>query len=174
MNQSVRSHYGRRDLETLFDLQPRAVQNLLAMLPTVTVGTSRLVERDMLLSILGEIHQAEDVIGYLDALRTRKPAGIQRKLRTLVQRDSAPASLDALPEGLQLRRGQLQLQFQTIEELTRMMYHIARMLETDSDGFAAAFEPLSTPADGGTSDHDVQALFTELAELEQQARRFAP
>ena len=45
---SVRSHYGRHDLEALFELQPRAAQQLLGLLPPVTVGTSRLVEAEAL------------------------------------------------------------------------------------------------------------------------------
>ncbi len=49
---SVRSHYDRHDLQRLFELQPRAAQKLIEMLPAVTVGTSRLVEREALASFL--------------------------------------------------------------------------------------------------------------------------
>lgn len=173
MTNSVRSHYGRSDLETLFDLQPRAVQNLLAMLPTITVGTSRLIEREALLSVLEEVHHAKDVIAFLESLRTRKTTVSRRKLRTLVQRDTAPVSLDALPEGLRLQRGRLEVRFKTVEELARTMYHLARMLETDSDGFAITYEPVRPGRDGGSSDYDVQTLFTELADMEQRPHRVA-
>ena len=42
---SVRSHYDRHDLENLFELQPRAAQKLLEMLPTAQIGNSKLVDR---------------------------------------------------------------------------------------------------------------------------------
>ena len=41
---SVRSHYERKEIESLFLVQPRAAQLLLEMLPTTAVGRSRLVE----------------------------------------------------------------------------------------------------------------------------------
>jgi hypothetical protein len=59
---SVRSHYDRRDLEHLFELQPRAAQKLLEMLPTVEIGTSRLVDREVL-------------AGFLDRVRGRRRYG---------------------------------------------------------------------------------------------------
>ena len=46
---SVRSHYDRRDIETLFELQPRAAQEMLKLLPSVQVGTSKLIDREVLL-----------------------------------------------------------------------------------------------------------------------------
>ncbi len=52
---SVRSHYQRRDLELLFELQPRAAQKLLKMLPTTEVGTGHLVSRETLLSFLARV-----------------------------------------------------------------------------------------------------------------------
>lgn len=49
---SVRSHYDRRNLEQLFELQPSAAQKLLELLPVVPVGTSHLVEREVLAGFL--------------------------------------------------------------------------------------------------------------------------
>jgi hypothetical protein len=54
VSNSVRSHYDRHELETLFQLQPRAAQKLIEMLPSVKVGTSRLVEREVLVNFLTE------------------------------------------------------------------------------------------------------------------------
>jgi hypothetical protein len=44
---SVRSHYDRRDIEALFELQRRAAQKLVEMLPIVRIGTSHLIQRDV-------------------------------------------------------------------------------------------------------------------------------
>jgi hypothetical protein len=57
---SVRSHYDRRDLEALFELQPRGTQKLLEMLPTVQIGNSRLVDRKVLAGFLDRVREAED------------------------------------------------------------------------------------------------------------------
>ena len=166
MAQSVRSHWSRRDLETLFGLQPRAAQNLMAMLPTVAVGTSLLVEREALRSMLDRVHEAGDVTALLEDLRTNKPAAPTRRLRNLVQRDTTPVSLGALPENLQIERGRLEVRFRTLEELARAMYHVARLLEADADAFAAAYEPLPEGWEERLPDGDVRSLFAELRERE--------
>ncbi len=48
VQESARSHYDRKDIERLFELQPRAAQQLMAALPSVPVGRARLVEREAL------------------------------------------------------------------------------------------------------------------------------
>jgi len=47
-----------RDLQRLFELQPRAAQKFIEMLPAVTIGTSRLVEREALASFLERVQEA--------------------------------------------------------------------------------------------------------------------
>ena len=89
---SVRSHYERRDLEQLFSLQPRAAQLLMDALPTVPIGRSRLVEREALRSLLAEIRQAEDPSGVLEAARRQGKAPSRRKLRELLPHDHPPAA----------------------------------------------------------------------------------
>jgi hypothetical protein len=44
---TTETHCGRKDLERLFELQPRAAQKSLELLPSVTLGTSRFVERGL-------------------------------------------------------------------------------------------------------------------------------
>jgi hypothetical protein len=61
--QSIRSHYDRHDLEALFELQPRSAQKLLEMLPTVQVGNSHLVDREVLANFLDRVRDADDVAG---------------------------------------------------------------------------------------------------------------
>ena len=74
---SVRSHYGRRDLEQLFELQPRAAQKLIEMLPTVQIGTSLLLEREALAGFLDRVREAEDVTALFEQVRAEK-AGVSR------------------------------------------------------------------------------------------------
>lgn len=69
---SVRSHYDRRDLGHLFELQPRAAQKLLELLPSVQIGTSRLIEREVLASFLNRVRETEDTSLLFKQLRTEK------------------------------------------------------------------------------------------------------
>lgn len=138
---SVRSHYDRRDLEQLFELQPRAAQKLLEMLPTLQVGTSRLLEREALAAFLERVREAEDVAALFDALRTEKAQVSRRKPRSLVRRDLAPVSIASLPASITLRPGQMEVRFRTVVELAEAMYALARVLENEGDEFAKTFEP---------------------------------
>ena len=166
---SVRSHYGRRDLQALFELQPRAAQKLLELLPTVAVGTSRLAERDALLGFLDGVREADDVAGYLEALRKRDavPAP-RRKLRTLVQTDLPAVSLSSLPESMTLSRGRLEISFRSVDQLAEDMFTLVRILDAETEAFAMAYEPEKPPAqDFDAAAGEVAAMFRELEAMEK-------
>ena len=138
---SVRSHYDRRDLEKLFELQPRAAQELLKLLPSVQVGTSRLLDREVLADFLGRVRDTEDTAGLFDKLREEKAAVSKRRLRSLVRRDLDPVSIASLPDCMKLNPGRLDVRFRTVEELAECMLMLARVLESEGDEFAALFTP---------------------------------
>jgi len=164
---SVRSHYDRRDLERLFELQPRAAGKLLELLSTVPIGTSRLVEREALASFLERVAEAEDTSRLMEEIRLERGAPTRRKIRSLVRRDLEPVSLGSLPESIGLSRGRLEVSFRTVEQLAEAMYAIARLLEDEGDAFAQAFEPEPPPLD--TEDAgDVKAMFAELEQMEAE------
>ncbi len=94
---SVRSHYDRRDLEQLFELQPRAAQKLLELLPSVQIGTSRLLDREVLAGFLDRVRDTEDTTGLFEHLRSEKATISKRRPRSLVRRDLDPVSLTSLP-----------------------------------------------------------------------------
>jgi hypothetical protein len=169
VSHSVRSHYNRADLEQLFALQPRAAQKLLSVLPTVTVGTSRLVEREVLSDFLDRVRDADDPSAAVEAQREQKASHGRRRLRSLVQRDEAPIVLSAPPPGLTLRRGRVQVEFRTLEDLASAMYFLARALESDAEAFAEAYEP---PFEAELDrSHEDAGLFLELEALEAAARQ---
>ena len=141
---SVRSHYDRRDIEKLFELQPRAAQELLKLLPSVQVGTSRLLDREVLASFLVRIRDTEDTVGIFDQMRAEKAEVSKRRLRSLVRRDLDPVSISSLPDFMILSRGRLVVNFETVEQLAEGMLMLARVLESEGDQFVDAFEP--TPA----------------------------
>ena len=125
---SVRSHYGRRDLEQLFELQHRAAQKLIEMLPTVKIGTSLLVERDALLVFLDRVREAEDVGALFEQVRAEKAGVSRKKVRALVPRDTEPATLSSLPDSIALSRGRLEVSFGTVEQLAEAMFALAKVL----------------------------------------------
>lgn len=97
VDNSVRSNYDRRDLEALFELQPRAAQKLLEMLPSVPIGTSRLVDRQVLSGFLARIGEIDDATMLFEAIRQEKPAPARRKIRAFVRHDAETATLPSYP-----------------------------------------------------------------------------
>lgn len=159
---SVRSHYDRKDLERLFELQPRGAGKLLELLPTVPVGTAHLVDREVLLNFLEQVHEAEDVHALFERLRLEKGATPRRKIRSLVRQDLEPVSLTSLPDSIGLSRGRLEVSFRSVDELAQAMLTLARILENEGDVFAQLYEPEQPPA----IDNDVEELRQTFRRLE--------
>ena len=162
---SIRSHYDRRDLEALFELQPRAAQKLLKMLPTVRVGTSHLVEREALGGFLERVQESEDTTKLFAQVRREKAEISRRKVRSLVRRDVEPVGLTSLPDSISLSHGRLEVRFRTVEELAQAMYTLARILESEGEEFAQAYEPQLPAPDPQDSD-EARALFAELEAMQ--------
>jgi hypothetical protein len=137
---SVRSHYERKEIEALFQVQPRAAQLLLEMLPTTAIGRSRLVERQALADFLDRIHQTDDPSAELDRIRAQGGEVSRKKLRTLVRRDVDPLPLASLPANIAFLPGRMMVSFRTIEDLAQAMYSLARAIETDGDELARRYE----------------------------------
>lgn len=167
---SVRSHWGRSDLERLFELQPRAAQKLLELMPTVQVGTSRLVERETLGGFLERVAKAEDPSICFQQMRQERVAVSHQKLRHLVPRDLEPVRLGSLPPTVHLDRGQLNVTFTTIEELALSLYALAQVIATDGDAMASDFELAPPPAPPPPEATEVKVMFAELEQLEQAFR----
>jgi hypothetical protein len=165
---SVRSHYGRRDLERLFELQPRAAQKLLELLPTVPVGTSRLVEREVLAGFLDRVREAEDVPALIGRVRQEKARVSRRKFRAFVHRDFDPLAFTSLPESVGLSRGRLEVDFRSVEELAESLLIVARILESNAGQFAQEFEPERPELETNQAD-EMQEFFAELERMEAES-----
>lgn len=169
---SVRSHYDRADLQALFELQPRAAQLLLEALPSIAIGRAHLVERDALLGFLEGMAAAEDTAAFMEKTRSQKAAisNSKRKPRTLVRRDVEPARLSSLPESITLNRCRLEVSFRTIEDLAQSLYAFAQAIEADGDEMARLYEIL--PAPEQRFDDSIADMFRELEAMEAaQARQ---
>ncbi len=162
---SVRSHYDRRDLEGLFEVQPRSAQKLIELFPVLTVGTSRLVEREALVRFLDGAQEAEDVSGYIEQVRAERTRSSRRKIRWLIRADQPLVSVSSLPEGMSLGRGRLEVSFRSVEELARSLLILARILDEDPEAFVLAYEPEKPRVGNGEKD-GVRGMFQELEAME--------
>ena len=167
---SVRSHYERKEIESLFQVQPRAAQLLLEMLPTSVIGRSRLVERQTLADFLDRIHNADDPSAELDLIRGQGGKASRKKIRTLVRLDSEPLQLDSLPANIEFIPGQMIVSFRTIEDLAQAMYNLARVMETDGDELARRYEVQEVADDGSPDRSEFEAMMQELSNLEATRR----
>lgn len=163
---SVRSHYERKEIESLFQVQPRAAQLLLEMLPTTAVGRSRLVDRQALADFLDRIHQADDPSAELNLIRARGGEVSHKKPRTLVRRDIEPLQLDSLPPNIEFIPGQMIVSFRTIEDLAQAMYSLARAIETEGDELARRYEVREPVDDGSPNRSEFETMLQELHDLE--------
>lgn len=165
--ESVRSHYTRKELEALFEIQQGAASRLLEIVPTLTVNGSYLAEREGLLAFLDKVADAKDVTTLMRRLRAEKNAPSRRSVRSMVRRDTSPVSLAGIPDTLRLARGHLEINFETMEEMVETLYMLARILDDDLEEFARQYEP-AKPDEIDEAREDVKRLFAELAEMEAQ------
>jgi hypothetical protein len=100
-----RTRYGRTMTAPISssssNCSPAPPQKLLSLLPTVAVGTSRLVEREAVGSFLDGARDADDITAYFERIRMQASASSHKKLRTLVRRDVEPLQLDSLPANIE-------------------------------------------------------------------------
>lgn len=131
------------------------------MLPSVQVGTSRLLDQEVLAGFLERVQDAEDTSGLFEQLRAEKSAVFRRKPRSLVRRDLDPVSFASLPDSIMLSRGRLQVNFRSVEQLAESMLMLARVLESEGDQFAIEFE-VREESNNTDEARDVREMLGEL------------
>ena len=138
VQESARSHYDRKELQRLFELQPRAAQQLMAALPNIFIGRARLVEREVLSNFLRRLINSENPMETFARMPT----------------------VDAPPRMMTIERGEVRVTFQTLEDLAEAMLYLATVFTHDLEGFARLYEP--SPI---LNDEDLQELSESKAEL---------
>ena len=74
-------------------------------------------------------------------------------------------SVYGIPETLKLKRGHLEINFETMEQLSETLVSLAKILEDDLDEFTRLYEPRKME-EKDESAAEVRALFEELKEME--------
>jgi len=157
---SARSHYDTKDLTAMFQLQRRAMFNLLKALPKIPVGSSVLIDRTALLAFLERVRSADKPSAALVEARKGRPARDRHKLRTY-RRTEVASAVDDLPAAITLGRGELYIKFGTLDELAFSLSGLAEVLRNDLDWFASLYEPLKEQ-----SEEAKARLAAELAEAD--------
>jgi hypothetical protein len=169
---SARSHYERKDIERLFELQPRAAQALVqGISPSAKVGRSFLLARADLEVFLDRIQEGANPASLLSHRSEPVP---RRSLRELVQVDRFSATLDEAPGNISLQPGELTITFSSMQELAGALLALAEILD-NAEQFAA-FEDrfVPRPPENNHSAEDgaaVEKMFKELEVAEQEARK---
>jgi hypothetical protein len=154
-------------LEVLFQIQQGAASRLLEIVPTLKVYSGYLAEREGLLAFLDRVSETDDVTNLMRRLRADKRSPSRRSVRSMVRRDTSPVSLAGMPDTLHVERGRLQIDFETMEELARTLYLLARILDDDLEEFARQYEPIKENTVDAVAD-DMKQLYAELEEMEAQ------
>ena len=144
VQESARSHYDRKDIERLFELQPRAAQQLMAALPCVPVGRAKLVERKALSDLLRHLNESDRPAQTFAEMRAEGGKTVRRKLREFSLQDHL-ATADSPPRMMTIERGEMRVKFGTLEELAEAMLYLATVFNNDLEGFARLYEPIAAP-----------------------------
>jgi len=90
------------------------------------------------------LNDSENPAKTFSRMRAEGGKVVRRKLREFSLQDY-PASVDSPPRMMMIERGDLRVQFQTLEELAEAMLYLATVFTHDLDGFAARYEPSPAP-----------------------------
>lgn len=165
---TVKTHYSRRDLEILFRVQKSAAANLMDLIQTDKLTNALLVPREALAKFLDEMAQ-DDSAGAGSAVivrrREEKLATSRKRPRKLNLCDIEWVDMDALPSSIRLEPGRLEIRFGSVYELVKSLWQIAVMLQSDIDRFVARYEPRKHREPDPAVD-EVKAMFQELEQME--------
>jgi hypothetical protein len=171
VSNSVRSHYARKDIERLFQLQPRAAQTLmLAVNPAAKVGQSSLVAASDLAAFLDKIAEGANPTSLLAS----RPAGSPRRtLRELIQVDRTPTTLATMPGNIAIEPKRLTVTFESMEEIAQALLSLAEILheETQFAEFEQRYVPPPPPSERTEDERRQIARMWEA--LETLERTFA-
>ena len=95
-------------MKRLFELQPRAAQQLMAALPNISIGRARLVEGKALLAFLRSLNDSANPAETFARMRAEGGKAVRRTLREFSLQDY-PASVKSPPRTMSIERGELRV-----------------------------------------------------------------
>lgn len=141
------SHLDRLAVEKLFRVRERRARQIMAGLPALQVGNAVAVERQALIERLRntaagdrfqwEITRRARLVEDLDRLRRLAPA---RHVRVPAAADVRDRSVRELGGGIELRPGELRIEFYGAEDLAAKLFELSQAMMNDWNAFARAVE----------------------------------
>ncbi len=140
-------HLDRHAVEKLFRVRERRARQLMAGLPCLRVGNAIAVSRRALLDRLentarGDCFQWEISrhARIADSLEVIRKQAVARQVRVPAPADARDRMVHDLSEGIELRRGELRIQFADAEELAAKLFELSQAMANDWKAFTQAVE----------------------------------
>ena len=141
------SHLDRLAVERVFRVRERRARQIMAGLPALQVGNAVAVERQALIARL-ENTAAGDRFQWETSRRARLVEDLDRTRRQLAARrvripaaaDVRDRSIRELGGGIELRPGELRIEFYGAEDLAATLFELSQAMANDWQEFAQAVE----------------------------------
>jgi hypothetical protein len=141
--QNKSSHFHRRDIERIFELQKSAASWLMEAMPRVQYGTGHIIVAESLVEFLDDVLAAADVPALIDARRAANLYVSRRKPRTVVLKEKLHNGLASLPDSVSLARGEVTIKFASTFDLVEAVGILMSNLDGDAEWyeFCRRYEP---------------------------------
>jgi hypothetical protein len=137
----------RQAIEKLFQVRERRARQIMAGLPALQVGNAVAVEREALIARLkktvgGDRFQWEKTrrARLLEDLERTRRQLAARRVRIPVAADVRDRSVRDLAGGIELRPGELRIQFYGAENLAAKLFELSQAMANDWQAFAERVE----------------------------------
>ena len=141
------SHLDRLAVERVFRVRERRARQIMAGLPALQVGNAVAVERQALIFRLEntaagdrfqwEMSRRARLVEDLERTRRLAPG---RRVRIPAATDVQERSFQDLISGIELRPGELRIQFYDAEDLAARLFELSQAMMNDWNAFAQAVE----------------------------------
>ena len=141
----------RQAIEKLFCVRQRRARQLMAGLPSLQIGNAVAVERQALGERLENLAKGERFQWELsrrtrvaDSLETIRKQAAARRVRVPAAADVHDRRVCDLPKGIELRPGEVRIQFDGAEDLAAKLFELSQAMANEWDAFAKTVEPASS------------------------------
>src|SRR4051812_37227305 len=138
----------RQAFERIFRVKDRRARVLMSRFAGVRIGNAWAVDRRQVIAWLEGLQQGEEfqweqqrrqrVAAVYEQAKREHPA---RQVEIQVPRESQARTLASLPSGIELRPGELRLQFTDVEELLRQLVELGQALQNDFERIRVLLNP---------------------------------
>lgn len=142
----------RQAVERLFRVRERRARQLMAGLPFLQIGNAFAINRQDLIDRVeatarGEAFQHEisrhaRVTEHLETIRRQAAA---RRVRVPAAPDARDRMVHGLPPGIELRPGEVRIQFERAEDLAARLFELSQAMANDWLAFTHAVEECGPP-----------------------------